>query len=89
MTTEIQVIYRQGIPTKSSIKQLVRAFDRKLKARPNVLYSPKKPYIIWYDDYTQSRIEQFINWASEVGVLFGEYQAVGEFEGRLHFCIQK
>ena len=74
MTNEIEIKYRFGIPTKKCVWELLNTFDDRMKAHPCHLYGPQSPYIVWQDNYTQSRIEQFIDWASEMGISFGKYR---------------
>jgi len=78
--------HRHGIPTKAAVSKMLKAFDRRMKARANVLYTPEMPYITWDDDYTQSRMDAFIQWASDQGALFGQYRESGAESGRLWFC---
>ena len=77
------------IPTKQQAKALIKSFGQPMKLKTNVLYSIHYPYLTWHDDKTQSRMDAFIDWAAENGVLWGKYEPYdGDGVGRLWFGIQ-
>lgn len=83
----MEIKYRKGLPTKQSIQQLINEFDPKMKLYPSSMYG--KSYglnaLIWQDKYTQTRMDDFIAHATDLGINFGKYDSYNSPSvGHLH-----
>lgn len=74
---KVVIKYRNGFPTKKSMRELIDSYDEKMWAlfMQNDWGKYKKPYynLIWSRDSVQERIEGFIDYASSNGIVFGKY----------------
>jgi len=73
----MKIAYRNGVPTKKSLQAIIDKFDERFwRLNFHTLYGDPNynmHCLIWQDKYVQSRMGEFIDFATAHGVLFGEY----------------
>lgn len=74
----VKLKYRNGVPTKKSLKEFAEEFCWDFKfIRFGYNYGNQKPNedvnIIWQRNSIQLKMDEFIDYASDAGIVFGKY----------------
>lgn len=70
----MEITLRNGLPTKKTLETLIEEYDRRFKLYTSQLYGKGHNCLVWQDKYTQERIQQFIDYAAELGINFGKFR---------------